>query len=186
MFALGAIVAAYASAALFVPTLRSGIIRGHLEVRPVALAAHLAGGALALVIGAFQHNRRVRARRQLHRAMGRAYVVAVVVAGMAGLRLAPFSVGGLATHVGFGLLATLWLISTVVAFVHARRRAMAAHQVWMLRSYALTLAAVTLRIYLPLGAVAGVAYEPSYQAIAWLCWVPNLVVVEWFMRPLRR
>jgi uncharacterized membrane protein len=181
MFVLGAAVAVYACAALVVPALRSGIIRGHLDARPVALAAHLAGGAAAMVLGAFQHNRRVRARRRLHRAMGRAYVAAVMGAGAAGLSLAPFSVGGLVTHAGFGLLAALWLASTAVAFVHARRRALAAHRVWMLRSYALTLAAVTLRVYLPLSAVAGFAYEPSYQAIAWLCWVPNLIVVEWFV-----
>ena len=49
----------------------------------------------------------------------------------------------------------------------------------MIRSYALTLAAVTLRIYIPIGQLAGFAYEPAYQTIAWLCWVPNLVIAEW-------
>jgi len=52
----------------------------------------------------------------------------------------------------------------------------------MVRSIALTLAAVTLRIYIPLGVVLGLPVEPSYQVIAWLCWVPNLVVAEWRLR----
>jgi len=54
----------------------------------------------------------------------------------------------------------------------------------MTRSYALTFAAVTLRIYLPLSQVAGIPFEPAYQTIAWLCWVPNLIVAEWLI--LRR
>ena len=54
----------------------------------------------------------------------------------------------------------------------------------MIRSYALTLAAVTLRIYVPVGLALGVPFADAYQAISWLCWVPNLVVAEWFV--LRR
>ena len=51
----------------------------------------------------------------------------------------------------------------------------------MLRSYALTLAAVTLRVYLPLSQIYGIDFIAAYQAIAWLCWVPNLVIVDWFV-----
>ena len=51
----------------------------------------------------------------------------------------------------------------------------------MLRSYALTLAAVTLRLYMPAFAIAGVGFDAAYPLIAWLCWVPNLVVVEWLV-----
>jgi hypothetical protein len=65
--------------------------------------------------------------------------------------------------------------------VCARRRRIDLHRAWMLRSYSLTFAAVTLRIWLPLSQVAGLPFLPSYQAIAWLCWVPNLIVVEWFV-----
>jgi hypothetical protein len=54
----------------------------------------------------------------------------------------------------------------------------------MTRSFALTLAAVTLRIWLPLSAVAGIPFPDAYQVVAWLCWVPNLIVTEWFiLRP---
>ncbi len=57
-------------------------------------------------------------------------------------------------------------------------------RVWMIRSYALTFAAVTLRIWLPLSQVAGLPFAQAYPAIAWFCWVPNLIVVEWLI--LRR
>ena len=45
----------------------------------------------------------------------------------------------------------------------------------------MTLAAVTLRIYLPLSQIAGIPFEEAYPAISWMCWVPNLIFVEWFM-----
>jgi hypothetical protein len=38
-----------------------------------------------------------------------------------------------------------------------------------------------LRIYLPLSQVYGIPFEPAYQTIAWLCWVPNLIVAEWLI-----
>lgn len=48
----------------------------------------------------------------------------------------------------------------------------------MVRNVSLTLAAVSLRIYLPLSMLAGIPFELAYPAIAWLCWVPNLWVAE--------
>lgn len=51
----------------------------------------------------------------------------------------------------------------------------------MIRRYALTFAAVTLRIYLPLSQVAGLPFDPAYQTISWFCWVPNLIVAEWII-----
>jgi hypothetical protein len=39
---------------------------------------------------------------------------------------------------------------------------------------------------LPIALVAGIPFIAAYQAIAWACWVPNLLVVEWwFLRPVR-
>jgi hypothetical protein len=52
----------------------------------------------------------------------------------------------------------------------------------MIRSFALTFAAVTLRLYLPASQIAGMPFPAAYSAIAWLCWVPNLLVAEWFIR----
>jgi hypothetical protein len=49
----------------------------------------------------------------------------------------------------------------------------------MIRNYALTFAAVTLRIWLPLlSEVAGIEFVNAYRAVAWLCWIPNLYVAQ--------
>ena len=88
---------------------------------------------------------------------------------------------GLVTHFGFGFMAIFWVATTLNAYRHIRRGDVVAHRAWMLRSYALTLAAVTLRLYLPLSQIAAIEFEAAYKAISWLCWVPNLLVVEWFI-----
>jgi hypothetical protein len=76
-------------------------------------------------------------------------------------------------------LAWLWLSSAIRAYRAIRARNTADHQRWVTRNYALTFAAVTLRISLPLAAIVGVPFETAYPVIAWLCWVPNLAVAEW-------
>jgi hypothetical protein len=67
-----------------------------------------------------------------------------------------------------------------MAYACVRSANFGLHREWMIRSYALCLAAVTLRLYLPLAALGGIPFEEAYPAIAWLCWVPNLVAAEWF------
>jgi hypothetical protein len=76
-------------------------------------------------------------------------------------------------------------VTSLAAYLHIRNRNIAAHRDWMIRSYALTLAAVTLRIYLPASQIAGIDFMLAYPAIAWLCWVPNLAVAEWLVRSKR-
>lgn len=56
------------------------------------------------------------------------------------------------------------------------------HRAWMIRSFALTFAAVTLRLYLPLAALLSINFIDAYRAISFLAWVPNLAVVELYLR----
>jgi hypothetical protein len=51
----------------------------------------------------------------------------------------------------------------------------------MTRNFALTFAAVMLRLYLPIAVAAGADFELAYAIIAWLCWVPNLLVADWLL-----
>lgn len=146
-------------------------------------ALHVLGGAVILIIGGFQFWRRLRQRHpRLHRLLGRLYLLGVLLGGIAGLMLAPRSDGGLVAHLGFALLAVLWLYSGWQAYHQIRAGNVAAHRAWMLRNYAMGFGAVTLRVYLGiLVGLLGVPFEEAYQAVAWLSWVPNLVFVEWFL-----
>lgn len=175
-------VAGYAALNLGWPALRSPFVQNLFNTAPAAIAIHLGGGLVAMVLGAWQLNSRLRKQfLSAHRWLGRVYVFAVVIGGIAGLILALDSSGGLAAHFGFGLMAIFWLATTLNAYRHIRNGNVAEHRAWMLRSYALTLAGVTLRIYLGLGFALGVEFSAFYPAISWLCWVPNLLIVEWFV-----
>jgi uncharacterized membrane protein len=186
MALLALAVAGYAFAILFSPDLRPAHIQILLVERPIATYAHFMGGAVALVTGAFQLSSWLRNRfLGVHRWLGRLYMLAVVASGVAALALAPHSFGGLVAHLGFGLLGVCWISSTLNAYRHIRRGNVSRHRSWMIRSYALTLAAVTLRLYLPSSQMAGISMTVAYPAIAWLCWVPNLLVAEWFVRSRR-
>lgn len=175
-------VAGYAIAVLFVPGLRNEFVANLFAKAPAATAGHFAGGVFAIAVGAFQVNARLRGRYlRWHRWLGRLYVLGVMVGGLAAFLLALQSDGGLPAHTGFGLLAVLWIGTTAAAWRAIRRRDLVTHRRWMLRSYALTLAAVTLRVYLLLTQIAGWEFESSYAAISWFCWVPNLLFVEWVL-----
>lgn len=151
---------------------------------PALMVLHIGGASVPLAVGALQVSRGIRQKSaRLHRWLGTAYVIGVMVGGTAGLALAPSTFGGLATHLGFGGLAVCWLATTMLAYGAARRRETLAHRRWMYRSHALTLAAVTLRVYLPLASVAGIPFEAAYRAVSWLCWVPNLLVAEAWLVP---
>ena len=183
MTLLALAVAGYAITMSFAPELRPSFVRALFAERPVAAFVHFMGGAIALIAGTFQLNSRLRTRFiGVHRLFGRVYIVAVVIGGVAALVLALHSFGGLIAHVGFGLLAVCWIGSTLNAYRHIRQRNLSTHRNWMIRSYALTLAAVTLRIYLPSSQLAGIPMTAAYPVIAWLCWVPNLLIAEWFVR----
>ena len=182
MTILAILVAAYAGSVLFVPFTRPTFVQEIFLITPVAISMHIAGSLVALVIGAFQLNSKLRARFLIsHRWLGRTYVPAVIIGGVAGFVLALGSFGGYITHFGFGLMAILWVSSTLIAFWHIRRGDISKHRTWMIRSYALTLAAVTLRIYLPLSQVSGVEFETAYQVVSWLCWVPNVLIAEFIL-----
>ena len=151
--------------------------------RPWGIYPHALFGSVALGLGALQFNRWILLRRRaLHRALGTIYVASSVVVGIAGLYMSFYSFGGLVTHLGFATLAVLLLATTARAYTAARARAIATHRRWMLRSYALIFAAVTLRIELPLLVIALGDFTPAYQIVSWLCWVPNILWAEWYIR----
>ena len=155
----------------------------HFSQYIVPLRLHIAGGIGALLVGPWQFSTRLRTRAlALHRWLGRFYLVEVMLGSIAGFSMALVSLGGLPTHLGFGLLAILWFLTGLQAYRVIRRRDTAAHRRWMIRNFALTLAAVTLRIYLPLFLMLHWPFERSYVVVSWLCWVPNLLVAEWMIR----
>lgn len=146
------------------------------------LAIHAGFAAVALLIGPVQFLSVVRTRwPSAHRWMGRAYIVSALAGGLAGLPLAFATTAGPVAGAGFASLAVASLICAVQAWRLASARRFDLHRRWVVRSYALIFAGVTLRIWLPLSMVAQLDFMDSYRVISFLCWVPNLVVAELYL-----
>ena len=155
------------------------------DAMPVLGAMHVLGSGTALLLGGFQFAARIRNRwRAVHRNVGRIYLISVLVGGIGGLAVATTAAGGVVGRCGFGLLALVWLYSAWQAYAAVRRGDIRQHRVWMVRNFALTFAAVTLRLQLGvLTEGLGVPFAGAYPLVAWSSWVPNLIVAEWFIAP---
>lgn len=177
-------VAGYALSAAVAPALRSTFVDNMIQTTPNSAIMHFLAGTMVIIIGALQFHPGIRSHRpQVHRWLGRIYLAGVLVGGLAGLYLSFYAFGGMVARFGFGLLAVCWLGATAMAYAHIRARRVQLHKIWMIRSYALCLAAFSLRIYLPLFLISGSPFDDAYPVIAWLCWVPNILIAEWFIIP---
>ena len=156
----------------------------HFPERTGAAAVHFGVGGLVLLIGPFQFLSGLRAKwPALHRWTGRIYVAGCLWSAIAAFVLATNTNAGGIARTGFSLLAIFWFAATSMALVRARQKNFVEHRKWMIRSYALTLAAVTLRVYLPISLFAlELPFAVAYPVISFACWVPNAIIAEWMVR----
>jgi len=121
---------------------------------------------------------------RLHRAFGYVYVTDVLLmTGPAGLLMGFYANGGLSSKIAFVTLAVGWMTFTAIALVKAKQGDFVAHRNFMIRSYALTLSAVTLRAW-KWTITTPVELPPMdvYRSVAWLGWVPNILLAEFLIR----
>ena len=108
------------------------------------LIPHTLAGIFALLIGPINFSSRIRQRHlQLHRILGRIYVISVFVGSFTGIALA----AGRPGLPGTSMQAAAWMVCTTAAFVTARNRQIAVHRQWMARSYAVTFTFVSSRVF---------------------------------------
>ena len=120
-------------------------------------------------------------RPEIHRGFGVIYVIACLAGGLSAFPLAIGTVAGHVASAGFIALGTAWITVTAMAVRHIANGKIAAHRGWMVRSFALALSALTLRLYLFVSGMLGIDYFLAYPVIAWACWLPNLVGAEWYL-----
>ncbi len=82
------------------------------------LVLHIFTATVALVTGPLQFMPKVRARKRIHRTLGRIYLLAgVVPSAVAAIPVAMWS-GRLLSQIGLTTAAVLWLITGFLAFVN--------------------------------------------------------------------
>lgn len=152
----------------------------------IAFFIHVYSSIWVLLAGFTQFSRKLqRHNPSLHRIMGYIYVVDILaITGPAGLVMGFYANGGLFSQVAFVLLAFLWIFFTAMALVKARQRDFKAHRYYMIRSYALTLSALTLRAWKYAITNTHALHVPPmdvYRIVAWAGWGINLLVAEWII-----
>jgi uncharacterized membrane protein len=157
-------------------------ILANLFSRPWLLL-HVAGAATALLTGAFQFIGAIRVRAPgVHRWLGRIYVLGCLAGGVGGFVMAFGSTAGPVATVGFASLALCWIYANVQGWRLAMARRFPEHRAWMIRSFAMTFAAVTLRLYTPILPLTGMSDMDGYRLTAYIAWIPNLILVELYLR----
>jgi uncharacterized membrane protein len=153
----------------------------HLTAWRTAFFTHVFSSILVLAAGFTQFSKKLlRQKPKLHRALGYVYVLNILtVTGPAGLLMSFYANGGISSRVGFILLSVLWIGCTALALYHAIKKSFKLHRNFMIRSFALTLSAITLRSWkVILANFTDIPPMDRYRIIAWLGWTLNLLMAE--------
>ncbi|MBL1221673.1 DUF2306 domain-containing protein [Chryseobacterium sp. L7] len=121
--------------------------------------------------------------KNFHKNMGKIYIFLILIlAAPSGIYMGFFANGGFLSKISFVILGSLWWFTTYKAYAAARQKRFKEHKQWMWRSFALTLSALTLRIW---KVIIVYLFHPNpmdvYQIIAWLGWIPNILLIEYLI-----
>jgi len=156
----------------------------HLDHYRLAFYTHIFSSLFVLFSGAFLFSNYILKHYTiLHRWFGKTYVaMLLLLSAPSGLVMAFYANGGIPAKLSFLILTPLWWYFTYQGYQTARKRQFADHRKWMMRSYALTLSAVSLRIYQMLGGFL-FYIDPvvQYIVVSWISWIGNLLIVEYLI-----
>lgn len=156
----------------------------HLDHYRLAFYTHIFTSLVVLFCGAVLFSNYIlKNYAQIHRAFGKAYVALLLLfAAPSGLIMAFYANGGWPAKLSFLVLVPLWWWTTYKGYQTARQRDFGEHKKWMMRSYALTLSAISLRIYqLILGSFFYIDPLMQYIFVSWASWLGNLIIVEYLI-----
>ncbi|AWW00801.1 hypothetical protein DJ013_04595 [Arcticibacterium luteifluviistationis] len=149
----------------------------------IAFYGHIIFGGLALLIGWSQFSLKLRTQHiNWHKGIGKIYIISVLISGLCGIYIGFYATGGLISQTGFIGLGLVWLSTTLLGFKSIKEGNIKQHQNFMTFSYAACFAAVMLRIWLPLLTISIGDFIPAYRIVAWLCWVPNIIVAYFIVK----
>lgn len=154
----------------------------HIDAWRISFYVHVFTSPIVILSGLLQFNRRIlHSLPRLHRGLGYTYIVTVLlISGPSALVMSFYANAGRMAQAGFVLLTVFWLVTTFLSLIKARKGDYISHAKWTIRSYALTLSAVTLRFYAYLFDVIGVQMGPkeTYILLSYLSWIPNLLAAQ--------
>ncbi|MFT4599960.1 MAG: putative membrane protein [Arenicella sp.] len=145
---------------------------------------HVISAMIVILVGPFQFIKNLRNKNlRLHKMLGKIYAYGILAfAAPTGLIMAFYAEGGQPSTIAFLIMGGLWFYTTIMAIIKVKQKNITEHQKWMYRSFALSFAAVTLRVLVPLMSLSNSFKEETViVATAWLSWILNLIFIEIFI-----
>jgi hypothetical protein len=144
---------------------------------------HIAAGALCIITALIQFSRYIlKKTKVIHRISGKIYVAVVLFLGApTGLYMSFFAKGSFWERSLFMFMAIWWFITTLYGLTTIHKRNMVAHKVWMMRSYAMAMTAVTFRVYHLVFYLLGWGHLENYELSLWISVVGNMLFAEWII-----
>ena len=160
-------------------------------IASIGIGMHYFMGAVLVLAWPILLSSRIRVRhRTAHRWTGRVYVTAGFLAGVGGLSfmLAHHNRG--ATYIAFSIWGAVMMLSSVMAYVHARAKRFDLHRAWAIRLFAMVLGSwvfdLEYRAWRDLTGGIGIGEDEVLglfdHALLYLFFIPNLLVAEYFIR----
>jgi uncharacterized membrane protein len=158
------------------------------------LVAHIVLAFIALVAGFLQFIDRIRLNHpKMHRYLGRVYVGSVFISGLLALVLV-FYIEDFTKAVSFLVLAIFWMFTSWKGYRTAVQKDFKEHRIWMIRSFSLTLVAVSGRLIVPVLLLTYYVLndfslpggrekmvEEVLNVNIWVGIVLNFMIVEWIV-----
>ena len=104
-----------------------------------------------------------------------------LITALSGFFIAFNATSGLIPALGFGCVTVIAFYTTLKAYLEIRKGDVVSHQKMMAYSYACCFAAVTLRIWSPFLTISLGSFDIAYPIVAWLSWIPNLMIAHWII-----
>ena len=144
---------------------------------------HIAAGALCIGTALIQFSRYVlKKTKAIHRFSGKIYVLVVLFLGApTGLYMSFFAKGSFWERSLFMFMAIWWFITTLYGFTTIHKKNVLAHKIWMMRSYAMAMTAVTFRVYHIMFYLLDWDHLENYELSLWISVIGNMLFAEWII-----
>jgi hypothetical protein len=148
-----------------------------------AFYVHIFAGAICILTALIQFSGFIlKKARSLHRWSGKLYVSVVLFLGApTGLYMSFFAKGSFWERCLFMFMALCWFVTTLYGLQSIHKKNVLAHKIWMIRSYAMAMTAVTFRIYHIVFYLLDWGHLENYEISLWISVIGNMLVAEWII-----
>jgi len=144
---------------------------------------HIFAGMFCISTALIQFSRVIlKKAKAIHRWAGRVYVFVVLFLGApTGLYMSFFAKGSFWERVLFMFMAMFWFFTTLKGLQMILKKNVLGHKVWMIRSYAMAMTAVTFRVYHIVFYIMDWDHLKNYEISLWISVIGNMLVAEWYI-----